>query len=135
MSTKRRGRSSGPTLTVIYWRDIPAQVTVKEGRETAKHLLPPRFQHAIDRAAMVADKSDTESYVAEWRQESRSFTGDAAAAIATEAERIETTYDRDRIAALVEAGGTEPASTEPASTEPASTDAPPTDTNPESSTA
>ena len=35
-------------LTVIWWRDIPAQVTAKEGRTRAARELPPRFQEAID---------------------------------------------------------------------------------------
>ena len=42
------------TLTVISWRDIPAQVIAKRGRDTFKVQLTPRFQEAIDRAAMLA---------------------------------------------------------------------------------
>ena len=42
------------SLTIISWRDIPAQVVVKRGRETAKVQLSPRFQEAVDRAATVA---------------------------------------------------------------------------------
>ena len=41
-------------LIIISWRDIPAQVVVKRGRETAKVQLSPRFQEAVDRAAMRA---------------------------------------------------------------------------------
>ena len=44
------------SLTIISWRDIPAQVVVKRGRETAKVQLSPRFQEAVDRAAMRAGK-------------------------------------------------------------------------------
>ena len=39
-------------LIVISWRDIPAQVVVKKGRETGKVQLSHRFQEAVDRAAM-----------------------------------------------------------------------------------
>ena len=50
MSRRRRG--SGPGIVTIYWRDIPAQITVTTAAgETEKVLLEPRFQHAIDRAA------------------------------------------------------------------------------------
>lgn len=42
-------------LITVYWRDIPAQVIVKQGRRTAKVQLPERFQEAIDRAAMRAE--------------------------------------------------------------------------------
>ncbi|MGB2516461.1 MAG: virulence factor, partial [Pseudomonadales bacterium] len=34
------------------WRDIPAQVIVKQGRKAAKQPLSERFEKAIDRAAM-----------------------------------------------------------------------------------
>ena len=43
-------------MTTVYWRDIPAQVIVKKGRESAKVMLSQRFQEAIDRAAMRAGK-------------------------------------------------------------------------------
>ena len=41
----------GATLTVIWWRDIPAQVVAKDGRRASKIVLHPRFQVAIDKAA------------------------------------------------------------------------------------
>ena len=56
-------------LVTIYWRDIPAQVTAQRGSNREKALLAARFQHAIDRAAMVAGCTDPDSYVAEWRRE------------------------------------------------------------------
>ena len=46
-------------LTVVYWRDIPAQVIVKKGRDSAKIQLTERFEKAIDRAAMRANLRDT----------------------------------------------------------------------------
>ena len=42
------------TLTVIYWRDIPAQVTAKGDAGSARAQLSDRFQKAIDAAAMKA---------------------------------------------------------------------------------
>ena len=42
-----------PALTIVYWRDIPAQVIVGKGRSGAKAPLPERFEQAIDRAAMT----------------------------------------------------------------------------------
>ena len=50
-------------VVIIYWRDIPSQVTVQEGRKRAKKLLPARFQEAIDRAAMRAKKIDSDAYL------------------------------------------------------------------------
>ena len=39
--------------TIVYWRDIPAQVLVKAGRKTARRELPARFIQAIDRCAIA----------------------------------------------------------------------------------
>ncbi len=54
-------------LTIIYWRDIPAQVTARSGRQKATIELPRRFQAAIDRAAAVAGKETYDKYIEEWR--------------------------------------------------------------------
>ena len=56
------------SLIIISWRDIPAQVVVKRGRETAKVQLSPRFQEAVDRAAMRAGKGSSDAYLADWKR-------------------------------------------------------------------
>ena len=33
-----------PEVTIVYWRDIPAQVIVGKGRRGAKRQLPERFE-------------------------------------------------------------------------------------------
>ena len=55
-------------LIIISWRDIPAQVIVKRGRETAKVQLSQRFQEAVDRAAMRAGKGSSDAYLADWKR-------------------------------------------------------------------
>lgn len=57
----------------MYWRDIPSQVQIKRGRERGKYLLEHRFQAAIDRAAMRADKGGSDAYLDEWRRVSSSI--------------------------------------------------------------
>ena len=32
------------SVTVVYWRDIPAQVLAGKGRTAIRHPLPDRFQ-------------------------------------------------------------------------------------------
>ncbi|MEC9467322.1 MAG: virulence factor [Actinomycetota bacterium] len=96
-------------LVTIYWRDIPAQVTPQQGRTREKALLDARFQHAIDRAAMVAGMDDTDSYVAQWRRETTDLDGNMAAAVADEIARIDAAYDRESLERLVRAGGVEDA--------------------------
>ena len=94
-------------LVTIYWRDIPAQVTAQQGRNREKALLGARFQHAIDRAAMVARMDDTDSYVAQWRREAVKCLADLAPAVAVEAARLNESYPDDRLERLVQSGGVE----------------------------
>ena len=93
-------------LTIVYWRDIPAQVIVKAGRQNAKRQLSERFEKAIDRAAMRADLKDTDSYLAEWRRAEPVACGDDLEAEAeAAAQRLEDDYPADRLRDLVSAGG------------------------------
>ena len=94
-------------LVTIYWRDIPAQVTAQRGRNREKALLAARFQHAIDRAAMVAGMDDTDSYVAQWRCETVECLANMASAVAGEVARLDETYPDDRLERLVRSGGAE----------------------------
>ena len=51
-------------------------MTAKEGRTRAARELPPRFQEAIDAAAMRAGLIGTDAYLEEWRREPRSCGDD-----------------------------------------------------------
>ncbi|WP_121629780.1 virulence factor [Tropicibacter alexandrii] len=89
-------------LTIVYWRDIPAQVIVGKGRRGAKAVLSERFEQAIDRAAMKVGASDTDAYLAEWRKvASGTVEGDPSEAAQAEIARIEAEYDTDRLKALI----------------------------------
>ena len=94
-------------LVTIYWRDIPAQVTAQRGRFREKALLDARFQDAIDRAAIVAGLTNTDSYLAEWRRVAARCNGDMAATVAAEVARLEDAYPGDRLERLIRAGGVE----------------------------
>ena len=99
-----------PNVTVVYWRDMPAQVIVKAGRKTAKRQLPERFEQAIDRAAMKSGAASTDDYLAEWRRgDPYPVEGDDLEALAdAEAARLDEEYDRDTLKTLIEAGGNAP---------------------------
>lgn len=97
------------SLTVIWWRDIPAQVIAKDRRESHKVVLHPRFQVAIDRAAMKAGRRTASDYIEEWRREARPCGDDLETEANREATRLEQEYTRERLAALVETGGVDPA--------------------------
>lgn len=95
-----------PGVTIVYWRDIPAQVIVGKGRQGAKAPLPERFEQAIDRAAMKVGAAETDAYLAEWRKaEPYEVAGDAKDVAAAEAARIDAEYDQARIKALIDNDG------------------------------
>jgi hypothetical protein len=95
-----------PDITVVYWRDIPAQVLVGRGRSAVKHALPERFEQAIDRAAMKAGLAGTDDYLAHWRRApDGAATGTDAEAAAAVAARIDADYDPDRLRRLIDTGG------------------------------
>ncbi len=99
------------SLIIISWRDIPAQVIVKQGRETAKVQLTHRFQEAVDRAAMRAGKGSSEAYLADWkRSDPRPVSGDLGAVAQAEADRLEARYSDDDLERLIRAHGLEPGS-------------------------
>ena len=91
-----------PDVTVVYWRDIPAQVIVGKGRRGAKKPLAERFEQAIDRAAMKIGAADTDAYLAEWRKaDPYPVEGEPAEIAESEAARLEAEYDQERIKALI----------------------------------
>jgi hypothetical protein len=93
-------------LTVIRWRDIPAQVVVQgEGRQRARAQLSDRFQEAIDEAALRAGLFGTDEYLGEWRRDSRPCGDDLEAEARAEAERLEVAFVDETLRALARGGG------------------------------
>ena len=93
------------TLTVIWWRDIPAQVIAKDRRESHKIVLHPRFQVAIDKAAVKAGLKQFDLYIKQWRREARPCGGDLKGEAEAEVARLEAAFPRDVLNARVAAGG------------------------------
>ena len=94
------------SLTIISWRDIPAQVVVKQGRQTAKVQLSHRFQEAVDRAAMRAGRGSSDAYLADWkRSDPRACGDDLEAEAAAEATRIEAAYTDAELEKLIRSKG------------------------------
>ena len=95
-------------LIIVYWRDIPAQVIVRKGRQNAKRELPLRFTEAIDMCAMRVGARDSDAYLAEWRRGDPVPVSDDLEAEADKAlAEIEARFDRERLLALVKSEGRE----------------------------
>ena len=70
---------------ILYWRDIPAQIIIKQGRKKVKRILPARFEQAIDRAAMRGKVHDSDSYLEQWH---RGPAHECSDALEDEADRL-----------------------------------------------
>jgi hypothetical protein len=93
---------------IVYWRDIPAQVIIKKGRTSAKRELSLRFTEAIDMCAMRTGAAESGDYLADWRKADPEPVSDDLEAEADQAAvALESAYDRERLVALVKAGGKE----------------------------
>lgn len=95
-----------PDVTVVFWRDIPAQVIVGKGRRGIKRVLSERFEQAIDRCAMKVGAAGTDAYLEEWRKaEPYDVAGEPEHVADSESARLEADYDTDKIKALIENEG------------------------------
>ena len=93
-------------VTIVYWRDIPAQVICGKGRRGHKIQLPERFEQAIDRAAMKVGAKDADAYLVEWRKATPfSVEGDDKDVAIAEVARIEAEYDSAKIKELIDNDG------------------------------
>ncbi len=98
-----------PAVTIVCWRDIPAQVIVGSGRRATKVQLPERFEQAIDRCAMKVGARDADAYLAEWRKtEPYHVDGDAADVASGEAAKLEAAFSPDTIKILIANDGWAP---------------------------
>ncbi|WP_375552574.1 virulence factor [Rhodophyticola porphyridii] len=97
-----------PAVTIVYWRDIPAQIIVGKGRRGSKAPLPERFEQAIDRCAMKVGAKDDDAYLADWRKaEPFGVEGEPDEIAATQADLLDRTYDQDRLKTLIANDGWE----------------------------
>lgn len=96
------------TLQIVYWRDIPAQVKTRVGRERGAAQCSQRFQDAIDAAAMRAGLIGTDDYLAEWRTSEAVEREGAPDVVAQSAvAELESAYNDERLRALVANSGRE----------------------------
>jgi hypothetical protein len=76
---------------ILYWKDIPAQIKVYEGRRAISKLLPDRFQVEIDRVAMAEGLAGTDDYLNQWqwtsKQERSGTTEEVLDSLAGELQR------------------------------------------------
>ena len=94
-----------PKLITIYWRDIPAQVIGRAGRNKVRQELAPRFAQAIDRAAMRAGRGSSDAYLDDWRRVAQPVSGDLEENVRKQVSLLEQTFPDDVLERTVKAGG------------------------------
>ena len=94
---------------IIYWRDIPVQVKVRDGSSHLSGQLSPRFQKTVHCAAFRAKAITGFAYIQEWRpsdwQEREEGASDLLALVTAE---LETAYSDKRLDTLARNKGYEP---------------------------
>jgi hypothetical protein len=103
-----RRLSDENVLITISWRDIPAQVTARNGRKKSSIQLSDRFQRAIDKAATRAGKRTTNEYLAEWRRTESPCGPDLAAAADEAAAAFEERFTAKLLLQYVDNDGFQP---------------------------
>lgn len=79
---------------VLYWKDIPAQVRVYEGKRPVNRQMPERFQLEIDRVAMAEGLAGTDAYLDQWQwTDKKNRPGDAETVVNALIEEFEREYN------------------------------------------
>ena len=91
--------------TIIFWRDIPSQVVVKHGRNSAKKQLSKRFMEAIDKAAMRAGRQGSKEYLDDWRRQIESCQGDPQEIVEKTASELENEFSDEILKLIVKNKG------------------------------
>ena len=79
---------------ILYWKDIPAQVRVYEGRKPISRQMPKRFQVEIDRTAMEMGLAGTDDYLDQWKwTEKRERPGEPDEILDALVQKLEAEYN------------------------------------------
>ena len=95
-------------MITIYWRDIHSHVIYKLGREKYKKQLNPKFEIAIDRAAMRAGKGSSDAYMSEWRRETVAMQGDPQELVDNLVNELENQFTDEVLEKTIKAKGIKP---------------------------
>lgn len=92
-------------IKIVYWRDIPGQVVIREGRRSKRLRLPQRFTKAIERAGYRLRKKQQDALFEPWHDVAQSFEGDINEQAAQLVRQLEERYTDDVLETLIRASG------------------------------
>ena len=94
-------------ITVVYWRDIPAQLLVGRGRKALKYKLPAKYEKAIDMCAMKTGAREADTYLQGWRKFVTKVATKDENFLEREAEKLMKEYDDKKLKFLINNNGWE----------------------------
>ena len=99
-------------ITIVYWRDIPAQIIAEQGRgrnrKQFKIELGKKFVVSIDSAAMKSGAEGSDDYLSDWRRSDPEEISDNLDLEANKLKReIEEKYSNSKLKELISNGGFE----------------------------
>ena len=93
-------------LKIVYWRDIPGQVVIRDGGRSKRLRLPTRFMRAIERAAYRLKKQQQDALFEPWHDVAQPLDGDD---IGSQAQRLmqqlDAHYTDEVLETLIRASG------------------------------
>ncbi len=92
-------------LKIVYWRDIPGQVVIREGRRSTRIRLPGRFMKAIERAAYRLKKTQQDAWFEPWHDVSQPYNGDIKVEAKQLVHQLEQHYTHQVLETLIRASG------------------------------
>ena len=99
-------------ITIVYWRDIPAQIIAEQGRgrnrKQSKIELGKQFVVSIDSAAMKSGADASDDYLSDWRRSEPEEISDNLELEANKLKKeIEEKYSNVKLKELISNGGFE----------------------------
>ena len=88
---------------MTQWRELPSMVAARAGDEVVKAVLAPRFQEAIDEAAMRLGDIGADDYLMGWDKTPwTAADGSPAEVLDRVAAELDAEWSTDRIAAYLD---------------------------------
>ena len=93
-------------LKIVYWRDIPGQVVIRDGGRSKRLRLPARFMRAIERAAYRLKKQQQDALFEPWHDVAQPLDGDDIGSQATRLmQQLDAHYTDEVLETLIRASG------------------------------
>ena len=92
-------------LKIIFWRDIPGRVVIREGRRSRRLRLSARFMKAIERASYRLKKTQQDAMFEPWHDVAQPIAGDVNEQAKQLVQQLEQHYTEEVLETLIRASG------------------------------